>query len=92
MSYTVKRGKLGKRKWKEGEKVFLSYAHGQSGWWWVQANIRELRLQHDISQYPHGGPFHTLAEAERDSQVATFGPQCKFKDGGQWDPAWDRPQ
>ena len=91
MSYTVKRGKLAKRKWKEGDVVFISYGRDQSGgWWWVEASLRGCI--HDISQYRHGGPFRTQAEAHGDSEIKTLGPQCEVVFGGQWDPAWDRPQ
>jgi hypothetical protein len=91
MSYTVKRGKLTKRKWTEGDTVFMSYGRDhQGGWWWVEANIHG-RMR-DISQYRRGGPFHTKAEAQRDSEIKTFGPQCEIAYGGQWDSAWERPQ
>ena len=91
MSYAVKRGKLAKRKWREGDTVFISYGRDQSGgWWWVEANVHG-RL-HDISQYRRAGPFRTRAEAEKDSQLTTFGPQCEITHGGQWDPAWDNLQ
>ncbi len=79
------------RSWKQGDTVFTSYGQDhQGGWWRVEAHIHGR--MYDISQYRHGGPFRTKAEALRDSQIQIFGPQCEIADGGQWDPAWDRPQ
>jgi hypothetical protein len=34
------------------------------------------------------GPF--LSEDE--ARIDAFGPDCKFTDGGRWDPAWEKPQ
>jgi hypothetical protein len=91
MSYSVKRGKLAKRKWKEGDVVVISYGRDpQGGWWWLEGNV--IGRLHDISQYRRGGQFRTEAEARRDSEIQTLGPQCEIKEGGMWDPAWDRPQ
>jgi hypothetical protein len=93
MSNTVKRGKLAKRKWKDGDPVFVSYAKNALGYWW--AETEDALCGHpdiDIRQFRHGGLFATEAEAGRDSEIKLFGPQCQIKYGGQWDPAWDRPQ
>jgi hypothetical protein len=38
------------------------------------------------------GPFRTEAEAEEDQRVTLFGPQSEIREGGMWDPAWDKPQ
>jgi hypothetical protein len=92
MSYSVKRGKLSKRQWKVGDPIIISHGvDADGGWWWVEADFRG-RGSRDISRYRHGGPFRTRAEAQRDSEIQTLGPQCKITEGGMWDPAWDRPQ
>jgi hypothetical protein len=38
------------------------------------------------------GPFATRAEAAEAAKLATVGDDCAVRDGGMWDPAWDRPQ
>jgi hypothetical protein len=38
------------------------------------------------------GPFKTDAAVEEDKRRVLFGPGCEVKEGGAWDPAWDRPQ
>jgi hypothetical protein len=79
MSYSVKGGKLAR--WpKLGEAVFIDYGTDQIGrWWW-----RSLG--------EHGGPSRTQAEARKNSTDAILGPQCEIKEGGAWDPAWERTQ
>ena len=52
---------------------------GQS--WW--RNQSDLRMH---------GPFRTEAEAQRNSEIVTLGPECEIEHGGQWDPAWDSMQ
>jgi hypothetical protein len=91
MSYTIKRGRLAKRKWKTGDTVCISYAENILGYWWAETD-RDLNGLHDISQFRHGGPFATKAEAVRDSEIKLLGTQFQIKYGGMWDPAWDRPQ
>ena len=38
------------------------------------------------------GPFDTSAEAEADERLFLLGPDCVVREGGMWDPAWDRMQ
>jgi hypothetical protein len=73
--------KLAKRKL--GEIVRIDYGRDSAGmFWWRERSPTAL---------PHG-PFPTLTEAKRDSEVATFGSQCVIKEAGRWDPAWERKQ
>ena len=39
-----------------------------------------------------GGPFDTADEADEAARIAIAGENCEIEDGGQWDPAWERPQ
>jgi hypothetical protein len=65
-----------------GEMVLIDYGKDVLGrYWW---KLRESEEAH--------GPFPTKAAALLDSEITTFGPQCKITDGGQWDPVWDKPQ
>jgi hypothetical protein len=92
MSYAIKNGKLRKRKWKAGDTVFISFGCDLHGHYWWAETAAELDGNIDITQFRHGGPFSTQAEAAKDAQIQTLGPQCKIEEGGMWDPAWDRPQ
>jgi hypothetical protein len=67
-----------------GDKVTFNYGIDYDGqrWWWCDQYLAGKKH----------GPFRTEAECERHSEVTVFGPKCKFTDGGQWDPAWDRKQ
>jgi hypothetical protein len=38
------------------------------------------------------GPFKTHEEVDESQRLVLLGPQCKVTEGGEWDPAWDRPQ
>jgi hypothetical protein len=92
LAYSIKGGKVVKpvKEYpKIGERIIIDYGVGRdrdghevegSHWWSVQG-----------SGVIHG-PFATAAEAKRDSEVSILGPQCEVKNGGQWDPAWDKPQ
>jgi hypothetical protein len=68
---------------KAGERVDICYGKDADGrWWWVS----------DWNSIGLCGPFATRKQAEKDSEVTIFGPQCEFKHGGRWDPAWDQKQ
>jgi hypothetical protein len=68
-----------------GEKVFVDYGQDRrtKQWFWKR------REEDESSRH---GPFATRKDAERDSAAAIFGPQCEIKEGGKWDPAWDKKQ
>jgi len=75
--------RLKRKRRKVGEVVLIDYGRDASGqFWWIERS--------DPTS-PHG-PFPTEAEAQKDSEVTLFGGQCEIRDGGQWDPAWDRKQ
>jgi hypothetical protein len=38
------------------------------------------------------GPFSTEAEVKEHQRVTLLGEQCEVRDGGAWDPKWDKPQ
>jgi hypothetical protein len=38
------------------------------------------------------GPFDTADEADAAARIAIAGENCEFRHGGQWDPAWEKPQ
>jgi hypothetical protein len=38
------------------------------------------------------GPFDTAEEADAAAKIAINGEHCEYRHGGQWDPAWSRPQ
>jgi hypothetical protein len=38
------------------------------------------------------GPFKTDAEVVESQRLVLLGPQAELKQGGNWDPAWDRLQ
>jgi hypothetical protein len=66
-----------------GEKVVVDTGQGPGGqWYWrLRANPKDIH-----------GPFPTKREADRDSEITLFGPDCKITNSGQWDPAWDQKQ
>jgi hypothetical protein len=72
--------RLRQRALKKGDTIFIQYGVDRLGQYWWHCNGE------------YGGPFCTRSEAEKNSQVTVFGPQCEFTDGGQWDPAWNNPQ
>jgi hypothetical protein len=59
---------------------------------------RERMLDHIVTtqRHPFGitlhGPFKTEAEVAEHQRVTLLGPQCEVKEGGMWDPNWDKPQ
>ena len=55
-----------------GDKIIIDYGSDRDGrhWW----KVRGSETMH--------GPFATKAEAVRDSEVSTFGPQCEVIEGG----------
>jgi hypothetical protein len=63
-------------------KILVDFALDTEGcyWWKKQAD----GIMH--------GPFASEAEAQKDFETKTFGPNYVMKDGGQWDPAWDKKQ
>jgi hypothetical protein len=81
---TVKHPKTGKPYPKNGEKIAIHYGTDRDlgRWWWVDARYPDEMY----------GPYANKAEAEADSYKMVFGEQCEIKDGGVWDPAWDRLQ
>jgi hypothetical protein len=48
--------------------------------------------QHAAETQEWHGPFKTDAEVTEDQRITLLGPQGKLKHGGNWDPAWNRPQ
>jgi len=38
------------------------------------------------------GPFKTQEESDENQRLVLLGLQCKVVEGGEWNPAWDRPQ
>jgi hypothetical protein len=38
------------------------------------------------------GPFKTHAEVRENERLTLLGPHDQVSEGGQWDPAWDKPQ
>jgi hypothetical protein len=38
------------------------------------------------------GPFKTDAEVQELQRLTLLGPQCEVREGGMWDPNWDKPQ
>ena len=93
MSYALKNGKLAKRRQlKAGDIVHISYGRNSQGYWWAETE-QPIRGPMDIGQFPrHGGPFRTQQEAQKNATDTILGPQCKIKEGGTWDKAWDRMQ
>jgi hypothetical protein len=91
MGYSVKRGKLAKRKLNAGDVIHVSYGRNSLGFWWAETE-KEIHGLMDLRQLRHGGPFRTQEEAQRDSEIKLLGPQCEIAHGGMWDPKWDQPQ
>jgi hypothetical protein len=61
--------------------LYVDFAFDTEGqYWWKQAD----GIMH--------GPFISEEAAKKDFETTTFGSQCIIKDGGQWDPAWDKKQ
>jgi hypothetical protein len=93
VSYSIKNGKLAKRKWNDGDVVVVDYGRDDDGrWWWRESDARTPRGRQPLDPDIHHGPFCTKAGAEKNSTDTLLGPQCKIEHGGMWDPAWDRPQ
>jgi hypothetical protein len=38
------------------------------------------------------GPFKTHAEVRENECLTLLGPHAQVSEGGEWDPAWDKPQ
>jgi hypothetical protein len=38
------------------------------------------------------GPFDTHAEVKEHQRITLLGPEAELREGGEWDPAWDKPQ
>ena len=75
----------GKQRWPQvSEKIFIDYGRDPNRQWWWKCEWHDPENTY--------GPFATMAETEKHSQVTVLGPQCEVKHGGQWDPAWERPQ
>jgi hypothetical protein len=73
-----------KRKHQKGDVILIDYARDQfGGHWWIECSNPNALFR---------GPFRTEAEARRNAEIETLGPQCKIEEAGMWDPAWDRPQ
>jgi hypothetical protein len=62
----------------------------QQVFWFIQPDGMTTEQAFE-SQTIHG-PFQTKEQAEEDQRVTIMGPQCEVTLGGQWDPAWDKPQ
>src|SRR3954454_4172781 len=57
-------------------------------YWWASENENINPKDAEL----HGGPFDTAIEADEASKLAILGPDCEINFGGQWDPAWGKPQ
>lgn len=57
--------------------VFIDFAEHLGLVWWRERSKPTV----------FHGPFDTQEEAQRDSETAVFGPQCKIKEGGRLDDA-----
>jgi hypothetical protein len=69
---------------KVGEKIEIETGQDLRGqWYWREATMSDHSLH---------GPFRTKRQALRNAEITVFGPRCKFTEGGEWDPAWDRVQ
>ena len=67
---------------KIGDKILIDYLYDTKGcWWW--------KRRHEFTLH---GPFTTEAEAQKDSETTVLGPNYVIKEGGMWDPAWDKKQ
>lgn len=91
MSYSVKNGKLAKRHLKVGDIIHVSYGRNSLGYWRAETE-QPIHGVMDLMQFRHGGPFRTQREAEKNAVDTILGPKFKLKEGGTWDPAWDRMQ
>jgi hypothetical protein len=71
-----------KSKPKVGDVILIDYGMDIEGRWWWKHN-------HEFMMH---GPFATEAEAQKDCETTVLGPKYIIKDGGMWDPAWDKKQ
>jgi hypothetical protein len=69
---------------KVSEKIAIETGQDLRGQWYWRETTRSDHSLH--------GPFRTKRQALRNAEVAVFGPQCKFTEAGEWDPAWDMAQ
>jgi hypothetical protein len=62
-------------------------------YWFVIENPDEnLTVDEIMNTKELHGPFDTQAEADADAKIAIVGEDCVVKQGGTWDPAWNKPQ
>jgi hypothetical protein len=85
-----------KRKWRAGDVIYVQYMHavmrdGTHAVYWVHRPDGMTAKEAASTQEWHG-PFKSEEEAREDQRIVLFGPQCKIEEGGQWNPAWDKPQ
>jgi hypothetical protein len=90
-----------KRKWKSGEygvgtmlytqTIGVQHPHGYFFYWFETAE--NWKPEHGIpADAVMHGPFKTDAECNENQRIVMFGPQCEMRNGGNWDPAWNKPQ
>jgi hypothetical protein len=80
---------MAKRKWKAGDRIETFIGRGRDGRFYSM-----VRGPGPDDVVVHG-PFATEGEADQDEQQtvrAMVGPQSEIKNGGMWDPTWDKPQ
>jgi hypothetical protein len=77
---------------KAGDVIHVIAGKGRNGYYWFEAP--EDYREGDVLPFgtPIHGPFATEAESKESQCRVLFGPQCEVKDGGMWNPAWDRQQ
>jgi hypothetical protein len=69
----------------------LRDADGMVGLFWYSVPEGMTDQQASETQ-PHRGPFKTKSELMEDQRITLLGEQGVVKEGGMWDPAWDKPQ
>jgi hypothetical protein len=62
----------------------------QQVFWFIKPD--GMALEQAFESQPIHGPFQTKEQADEDQRVTIFGEQCTMTYGGEWDPAWDKPQ
>jgi hypothetical protein len=86
-----------RRKRKVGDVIFTqtilaASAAGQQHYYWFEcpANFRpEDGIPPNAVLH---GPFNTQAQVKANERLVLLGEQCEVTEGGDWDPAWDKPQ
>jgi hypothetical protein len=76
-----------KKQRRVGNVTLCHLAFDADGYWWASGAPGV-----DPATLPLHGPFRSEAEAEENFRVTTFGTRHVVKEGGAWDPAWDKPQ